>query len=126
MSTISFVASVLLGVAFVVAGGSKLAGGQAWSVQAHDLGAPRFLIPTLPLLELGVGGALIVQLLEPVPAVIAIVLLVGFTALIGVRLQQGRHPACACFGTWSAKPIGPAHLARNAALMLLGLISLYP
>lgn len=126
MTALPSVASVLLGVAFVVAGGSKLAAGQAWSVQAHDLGAPRFLIPTLPWLELCVGGSLIVQLLEPVPAVVAIVMLIGFTALIGVRLQQGRRPVCACFGNWSAKPIGPAHLARNAALMLLGLISLYP
>ena len=51
-------------------------------------------------------------------------MLVAFTALIGVALAHGRHPPCACFGAWSAKPIGAGHLVRNAALIVLALLAL--
>jgi hypothetical protein len=47
-----------------------------------------------------------------------------FSALIAKRLSEGRRPPCACFGAWSAKPIGPEHLARNAALLVLGVLAL--
>jgi uncharacterized membrane protein YphA (DoxX/SURF4 family) len=125
VNTIAFVASVMLGVAFVVAGASKLAAGPAWSVQASELGAPRPVVPAVPWLEMAVGAALVAQLAEPVPAVLAIVLLITFTALIGTQLQRGKRPMCACFGAWSAKPIGPAHIARNSGLLILGLLALY-
>ncbi|MDJ0771521.1 MAG: MauE/DoxX family redox-associated membrane protein [Ilumatobacter sp.] len=125
MSAVALVASVLLGAAFVLAGGSKLAAGAAWPAQARDLGAPRFAAPLLPWLELAVGAALVVQLVEPWPALAAIALLLAFSALIALRLSQGRRPPCACFGAWSASPIGPGHLARNGALLALGVLSLW-
>ena len=124
MSTVSLVASILLGIAFVVAGGSKLAAGRSWPTQARDLGAPAVVVPVLPWVEIVVGAALIAQLLEPVPAVLAILLLLVFTGLIAARLAAGERPPCACFGAWSAKPIGPGHLARNFGLMALGLLAL--
>ena len=37
---VAVVASVLLGLAFLVAGGSKLAAGRAWPDEARGLGAP--------------------------------------------------------------------------------------
>ncbi len=126
MSDVSLVASVLLGVAFVVAGAAKLAAGDEWPAQAAGLGAPRVAIGPLPWIELALGAALVAQLAEPWPAVAAIVLLVGFSGLIARRLAAGAHPPCACFGAWSARPIGPAHLARNFGLMVLGLLALYP
>jgi hypothetical protein len=124
VSTVALVASVALGLAFLVAGGSKLAAGESWPVQARELGAPTVAIPTLPWVEMVTGAALVFQLGRPVPAVAAIVLLAAFTGLIGWRLAQGRRPVCACFGAWSATPIGPVHLARNAALMVLGILAL--
>lgn len=126
MSTVSLVASILLGLAFLLAGGSKLAAGPTWSVHARGLGAPPASIRVVPWFELAVGAALIAQLIEPVPAIVAIIVLLVFTALIVRRLLEGRRPPCACFGAWSAKPIGPGHLARNFGLLLLGLLSLYP
>jgi uncharacterized membrane protein YphA (DoxX/SURF4 family) len=126
VSTVSFVASVLLGIAFVVAGGSKLAAGAAWAGQASALGAPRFAAPILPWIEIGVGAALIAQLAEPFAAVAAIAMLFGFTGLIAARLAEGERPPCACFGAWSATPIGPWHLARNFGLMMVGMLALYP
>jgi uncharacterized membrane protein YphA (DoxX/SURF4 family) len=126
VSTVSSLASILLGAAFVVAGASKLAAGPAWPQQARALGAPAFTTPFVPWLELAVGASLVVQLVEPIPAVVAILLLVAFSALIAANLAAGRRPPCACFGAWTARPIGPLHLARNAALMVLGLLALYP
>ena len=124
MDLVSLVASVLLGLAFVIAGSSKLAARQAWPSQAVGLGTPFFLVPYVPWVELVVGATLSAQVFQPVPALAAITLLLLFSALIAKRLSEGRRPACACFGAWSAKPIGPEHLARNALLLALGVLAL--
>ena len=125
MNTVSLIASILLGLTFVVAGGAKVVAGPAWPVHVRDLGVPMIVAPVLPWVEVAVGAALIVQLAEPWPALAAIALLVSFSALIGLRLSQGRRPACACFGAWSAEPIGPRHLARNAAMLALAVLAIW-
>jgi hypothetical protein len=89
------------------------------------LGAPAWIIPLVPWIEIVVGAALIAQFVQPWAALTALVMLVVFTVLIGVALSHGRHPPCACFGAWSAKPIGAGHLARNAGLIVLGVLSLF-
>ena len=124
MSTLAIVASVLLGVAFLVAGGSKIAAGDAWPEQARGLGAPRLVIPVLPWFEIVLGAVLVVQVARVAAAFVALVLLLAFTALIVRRLAQGRHPPCACFGAWSAAPIGWSNVVRNLALMALALLAL--
>lgn len=124
MSVVSLVASIVVGVAFLVAGGSKLAAGPAWPAQASALGAPAVAAPVLPWVELAIGSALVLQLGQPIAAIAASLLLVAFTGLIALRLSQGRRPTCACFGAWSAKPIGASHLLRNAALLVLAGLSL--
>jgi hypothetical protein len=124
MEVVSIVASVLLGIAFVVAGASKLAVRDEWPTQAVGLGTPFFLAPYVPWYELALGAALIVQIYKPIPQFLAIMTLLLFSALIAKRLSQGRHPACACFGAWSAKPIGPEHLLRNLGLLVLGVLAL--
>ena len=124
MSALAIVASVLLGVAFLVAGGSKIAAGDSWPEQARGLGAPRVVIPVLPWFEIVLGAVLVVQVARVVAAVVALVLLLTFTLLIVRRLAQGRHPPCACFGAWSAAPIGWSNVVRNLALMALALLAL--
>lgn len=125
MNAVSLIASIVLGVAFVVAGGSKIAAGPAWPVHAQALGAPAIAAPILPWVELSVGAALMAQLFEPVAALVAIALILAFSVLIIRRLSQGRRPVCACFGAWSAKPIGPGHLVRNAVMLVLGVLALF-
>ena len=120
----SAAASILLGLAFLVAGGSKLAAGPSWPEQARGLGAPAVVVPVLPWFELVLGAVLVVQLAPVAAAVVALVLLAAFTALIVRRLIQGQHPPCACFGAWSATPLGWGHVARNAALAALGIVVL--
>ena len=123
MQWVGVAASLVVGVVFVVAGASKLAAGDAWTANASDLGAPRWTIPLVPWIELIVGAALAVQLAVPLPAVAAIALLVVFSALIVGRLRAGDRPACACFGQWSASPIGAHHLIRNGVLAALALVA---
>ncbi len=123
MNAVSIAAGVVVGLAFVVAGASKLAAGPAWSVQAAGLGVRGPVVAMVPWVEMVVGASTAVHLVAPWPAVAAAVLLVTFTVLLVRLLAQGEHPPCACFGAWSAKPIGPGHLVRNAALFGLAVVA---
>ena len=123
MSVVPAIAAFLIGLAFVVAGGSKLAARESWPVQARGLGAPRWTIPLVPWVELGIGALLIVQFLVVPMAVAAALLLVVFTVMIVRKIAAGEHPPCACFGAWSSKPIGWGHIGRNATLMVLAVVA---
>ena len=118
------VASVLLGASFLLAGGAKIAAGPGWTAQASALGAPSPVVPFVPWLEIVVGAALCAQLIRPLPAVIAALMLVVFTALVGLRLAQGEHPPCACFGSWSAQPLSWRHLVRNGVLLSIAIVAI--
>lgn len=118
------VAAVVVGLALVVAGGAKLAAGPSWPVQARELGAPPVVVPVLPWIELAVGAVLVTQFARRPAAVVALLLLGSFTALIARRLAEGKHPPCACFGAWSARPLGAGHLLRNAVLLVLSGVAL--
>jgi uncharacterized membrane protein YphA (DoxX/SURF4 family) len=105
-----------LGVVFLWSGGAKRVRPDEWLRQADEFGAPRPVAQALPWTELVLGGCLVAQLWRPWPAVVAAALLVVFSAAIAVRLAQGRHPPCACFGA-SPRPIGIWSLVRNAGLL---------
>jgi len=117
------VAAILLGAAFVLAGASKVAAGDAWPAQASGLGAPTWSVVPLPWVELGLGAILISNLARRPAAIVALVLLLVFSWLVIARLGEGRHPPCACFGAWSARPLGPGHLVRNGVLVVLAIIA---
>ena len=119
------IAAILVGAAFLIAGGAKIAAGSAWPEQAAGLGAPRLVVPFVPWLEILVGAALCAQLARPAVAGVAVVMLLAFSALLILRLSQGRHPPCACFGSWSAKPLGWTDLVRNAALLALAFVAAF-
>lgn len=125
MSAVGLVASIVLGLVFLVSGGSKIAAGPAWPEQAAALGAPAIVVPVLPWLEIALGAILVMQVAPVIAAAAALVVLLAFTALIIRRLSQGRHPPCACFGAWSAKPLGAGHVARNAGFMVLAVLALF-
>lgn len=122
--TIGLVAAVVVGVAFLVAGGAKLAQGAAWPAQAAGLGVSARIAPIVPWWELVVGGLLVVGLLGPLPALAAYATLVVFTLRLIGLLRVGRTPPCACFGAWSTAPISWVDVARNAGLMVLAAIAL--
>jgi Methylamine utilisation protein MauE len=121
--TLAVAASIIVGVAFLLAGAAKLAAGRSWPTQARELGAPSWAIPIVPWVEIIVGALLCAQVARTVFAIVAIVLLLLFTGVVLVQLRRGRHPPCACFGSWSAKPLGWRHVARNGALIALAVIA---
>jgi uncharacterized membrane protein YphA (DoxX/SURF4 family) len=125
MDIVGVVASVLVGLAFVLAGASKLALGKKWPEQARGFGAPAWAAVVVPWLELAIGAALIAQLAKPFAAIAALGVLLLFTALIVRHLLAGRAPECACFGAWSAKPIGRSHVVRNTILLTLAVLALW-
>ena len=125
MDIVARLASIVLGAVFVVAAVSKMAAGTAWVSQARELGAPAPVATALPGVELVIGALLIAGIGGPLPAVLAAVILVVFSVAIARQLVDGRHPPCACFGSWSQRPLGEGHLMRNAALILVALVALF-
>jgi uncharacterized membrane protein YphA (DoxX/SURF4 family) len=123
VSTISAVAAVIVGAAFVVAGASKLAARDTWPAQARGLGAPGWTVPIVPWFELVVGALLVAQVARSAMAIVAIGLLTVFTVMIVAKLRKGEHPPCACFGAWSAKPIGGGHIVRNLVLIAVAVVA---
>ena len=123
MSAVGTAASILLGAVFLMSGAAKVAAGPAWPAQARELGAPTAVVPLLPWFEIVLGAVLVVQVAPTVAAVVAFAVLVAFTVLIVRRLAQGHHPACACFGSWSATPLGRRHVVRNVGFMVLALLA---
>ena len=112
-------ASVVLGLVFLLAGMLKMSAPQNWRTQSSGLGVPRPVATVVPFLELVIGALLVAQIARRPVALVAAALLVGFTTLLVVRLVHGQHPPCACFGAWTAKPIGWSNVVRNVALFAL-------
>ena len=121
--TAAVVAAIIVGATMLFAGAAKIAAGPAWPAQAATLGAPSFVVPFVPWLEMVVGALLAAQVARPVLASVAVVMFVAFSALLALRLRQGQHPPCACFGSWSAKPLSWRHLARNGVLIAVAVVA---
>jgi hypothetical protein len=117
-------ASVILAAVFVVASVTKLAAPAAWVGQAGGLGVPRPIALVVPVVEAVLGAWLLVQWERRAAAIAAAVVIAAFSALIVVRLAQGRRPPCACFGSLSARPLGPGSLVRNAALLVVAMLAM--
>ena len=107
----------------LIAAVSKLAQPALWRSQADGLGVPWRLAIVVPYVEATLGALLLVQVQRHAVAWIAVALFGAFTALLALRLAQGKRPPCACFGSLSSKPIGPGHLVRNALFICLAVLA---
>jgi uncharacterized membrane protein YphA (DoxX/SURF4 family) len=107
------VAAIAVAAVFLLSGIAKLASTREWQAQSAGLGVPWPVARLVPYVEVTLGALLLVQWQRHAVAWCAVALLGSFTALIGWQLAHGRRPPCACFGSWSSKPIGHGHLARN-------------
>jgi len=114
---------VLLAVVFVISATAKLrdrAGGRRAVI---DLGLPaRWAGPLavmVPVAELVSAGALLYPSSAPAGAVLAVVLLSSFTAVVVWNLMEGRRPSCHCFGGLSEGAVGWPSVARNALFATL-------
>lgn len=122
MNVVGTVAAVVVGAALVLAGAAKLAR-PAWVVDAAALGVPAWLARPVPVVELLVGAGLVTGVARRPLGLAAFVLLSAFSAVIARTLATGRRPVCACFGAWSARPIGGRSLVRNGALAALAVVA---
>lgn len=120
---LALASSVVLGAVMCLAGGAKIAMGRQWPAQAASMGVPPFVAPIVPWIELVSGALLVSQWQQRTLAVFMILLLAVFSASIVANLARGRRPICACFGSWSARPLGWRHLVRNALLIALAVIA---
>lgn len=121
--SLAVAAALVLGVVFLVAGALKIVSGAAWPLQARGLGAPAWVIPLLPWIEIALGAMLCAQLIRPVVAGVSAALLLAFSALLVKNLVRGKRPPCACFGNWRARSLGWHHVVRNAALIGIAAIA---
>jgi hypothetical protein len=116
------IAAVIVGVVLLLSGAAKLFA-PMWPAQAAELGAPRWVIPVVPWVEVVLGALLAAGVARSVAGWVAAALLGAFTVLIAVRLAQGRRPPCACLGRFADRPIGPGSLLRNAVLIVLAVVA---
>lgn len=122
--SLNFLCAVLLGGAMLAAGAAKVVSRGQWPAQALQMGAPKWVIPILPPVELVIGAGLIVGTgdIRRSAAIASAVLLAAFSLQIARILRRGHRPMCACFGSWSARPLGARHLGRNLGLGLLAVV----
>ena len=109
-------ARIALGVVLLATGAAKLRQ-PAWPATAAAFGAPGWLVPLLPWVELVLGALLATGVGHPWTAVGAAGLLVAFTAAVALRLARGQAVPCGCFGETSPEPVGADTLVRNGALL---------
>lgn len=117
------VARVLLGLVLLVAGALKL-GDRAWPRSAAAFGLGRSSARAVPVVEIGLGALVVPGIGEPWSVLAATVLIVAFSVAVAAALARGRNPVCACFGSWSRRPVGWATLVRNLGLVGLGSLAL--
>lgn len=116
-------ARLLLAAVCAVAGLTKLMDHQGARQAIIDFGLPTSLASPLaiflPLAELVVAAALVPTTTAWLGSLGALVLLLAFTAGIGINLARGKRPDCHCFGQLHSEPVGRQTLARNGLLLLM-------
>ena len=115
------VARVVLAAVFAVAAWGKLTDLEGTRQAVGDFGVPTPAAPAIafvvPIAELTV--AVLLLLGDIIGAIGALVLLVLFSAAVGLSLARGRRPDCHCFGQARSQPVNGRTLARNAVLLAL-------
>lgn len=111
-------ARIAVGVVLLVAGAAKLRQ-PAWPATAAAFGAPTWVAPALPWVELVLGALLVTGVGLPWTALAAAVLVGAFTITVALRLVRGEAVPCGCFGETSPRPVGRDTLLRNVVLLFL-------
>ncbi|GAA3250261.1 methylamine utilization protein MauE [Dactylosporangium siamense] len=132
MGYVAFGAQVLLCVTFAVAAVAKLRdlAGFRESLDrllplAHTLpaGTRMTAAAVVPVAELTIAALLVVPGAATIGTVAALLMTVGFTAVVGLALRRGDRAPCRCFGA-SERRLGPQHLVRNVLLTVFAALGL--
>lgn len=109
----------MVGAVLAFAGANKVTSFKQWLVDAQRQNVPVMIAQVLPLLELGLGAALVV--LAPVAAVLgaATLVLLIFTVYLSAQIIGKSQVPCACFGARVTRPPAWRDVWRNLGLMAL-------
>lgn len=123
MGDVGYAAALVLAVVFAWAGAAKLAARRATerTFRAFGLPVPKALAVAVPLVELALGAGLVIA--PAGAAVVALVVLAGFTALLVRAMRAGVEVGCGCFGTASHEPMSWVELVRNGFLAVAALVA---
>ena len=125
MDSAVLAARMLVAALFVIAAVTKLGDPAGTARAIVDFGGRRRYAPIgarlLPLLELSIAVALLIQPLAVAGAIAALAVLTVFTAAIVNALRHRRSPDCGCFGNLWSKPVSGWTVARNVGLLLVAL-----
>lgn len=110
-----------LGVLFIMAAWPKLADPAAFATSVSNyrmLPVPveRVVALALPPLELLVGVALIVGVIDAGASFLVLAMMAVFTVAIGVALGRGLDISCGCFDTEGGAKVGLGKLVENIGL----------
>ncbi|MBL0870404.1 MAG: DoxX family protein [Phycisphaerales bacterium] len=90
-----------------------------------DVGIISILAFMIPWTELIIGVLMVLGLWTRAAALVATGLLVSFTVGLGMVMARGMEMSCSCFGSAKflcGETVGACHLARNAALIAMGVM----
>lgn len=134
MSWLGILARLVVGGVWIVAGAIKLPDPAASvrAVRAYRL-LPEAVVPVighgLPIVEIIVGGCLVLGLLTRVMAAVSAVLMLAFVIGISSAWARGMSIDCGCFGGGGtiadAQAKYPWEIARDLGLMLASLWLVY-
>ena len=120
----SFVLALVVATVFIYAGVAKFATFENWTFQARALGAPDPFVVLVPLAEIALAVLLVGGWWFDQAVAASLILLVGFTILLLVRLRDPEKLPCACFGAASQRPMSWLDVLRNVILIAV-LIAAY-
>ncbi len=134
MAWLGIIARLVVGGVWIVAGALKLPdpAESVRAVRAYRL-LPEAVVPVighgLPILEILVGGCLVLGLLTRAAAVVSSLLLLGFLVGISSAWARGLSIDCGCFGgggsVSDAATKYPWELVRDLGLLLLSVWLVY-
>jgi len=121
-------ARLAIGVVFLAAAFGKIADPTAFALQIHNYhtfpaSLENLIALTLPWIELLAGAALVIGVKPRAGAVIAFVLMIAFTFLVGVAWGRGINIECGCFGTLGGARIGATKFVENVVLMIVAMLA---
>lgn len=125
MGWVSALARIVFGGIFILASLDKIANPRAFAEIIYNYHLlPDILINItaiwLPWLEATAGLLLVWGRLKLGASVLLCGLMAAFMAALGVNLARGLNVACGCFSTAGGKGSPILDLARDAAILLLG------
>ncbi len=118
-----WISRLVVGVLFGLSAFGKVADPVGTRKAVGEFGVPIRWVAVvawgLPALEAVVVVAVLVPCTVLPGALLALLLLLVFTAAVVRLLRRGERPACSCFGAMSAAPIGTRTVVRNGVLLVL-------